>query len=132
MGKRDKAILVTITRNERPEVIDEHLHELAFLARTAGLNSVGKVVQGLTIPDARTYIGKGKLEALKEQVIAEDIAAVVFDDDLSPSQLRNLERALDPADREEKLQVYDRSLLILDIFLKGAHTARARPQVDLP
>ncbi|MFO7257962.1 MAG: GTPase HflX [Bacteroidota bacterium] len=131
MGKRDKAILVAITRNERPEVIDEHLHELAFLARTAGLNSVGKVVQGLTIPDARTYIGKGKLEALKEQVIAEDIAAVVFDDDLSPSQLRNLERALNPADREEKVQVYDRSLLILDIFLKRAQTAQARTQVEL-
>lgn len=131
MGKRDKAILVTITRNERPEVIEEHLQELAFLARTAGLNSIGKVVQGLPAPDARTYIGKGKLEALKEQVIAEDVAAVIFDDDLTPSQLRNLERALNPADREEKVQVYDRSLLILDIFLRRAQTAQARTQVEL-
>jgi GTP-binding protein HflX len=131
MGKRDKAILVAISRNERPEVIEEHLHELAFLARTAGLNSIGKVVQGLSTPDARTYIGKGKLEALKEQVIAEDVAAVIFDDDLTPSQLRNLERALNPAEREEKVQVYDRSLLILDIFLRRAQTAQARTQVEL-
>lgn len=131
MGKRDKAILVAISRNERPEVVDEHLQELAFLARTAGLNSVGKVVQGLPTPDARTYIGKGKLEALKEQVIADDIAAVIFDDDLSPSQLRNVERALNPQDGEEKVQVYDRSLLILDIFLRRAQTAQARTQVEL-
>lgn len=131
MGKRDKAILVAISRNERPEVVDEHLQELAFLARTAGLNSVGKVVQGLPTPDARTYIGKGKLEALKVQVIADDIAAVIFDDDLSPSQLRNVERALNPQDGEEKVQVYDRSLLILDIFLRRAQTAQARTQVEL-
>jgi GTP-binding protein HflX len=131
MGNRDKAILVAISRNERQEVIDEHLHELAFLARTAGLNSIGKVVQGLNTPDARTYIGKGKLEVLKEQVLAEDVAAVIFDDDLSPSQLRNIERALNPPDREEKVQVYDRSLLILDIFLRRAKTAQARTQVEL-
>ncbi|HLT81921.1 MAG TPA: GTPase HflX [Cyclobacteriaceae bacterium] len=131
MGKRDKAILVAISRNERPEVVDEHLDELAFLAGTAGLNSVSRVVQGLDTPDARTYIGKGKLEALKEQVAVHDAAAVIFDDDLSPSQLRNLERALNPPDREEKVQVYDRSLLILDIFLRRAQTAQARTQVEL-
>ncbi len=131
MEKRNKAILVAITREERPEVIDEHLQELAFLARTAGLNSVGKVVQGLNIPDSRTYVGKGKLEALKETVIADEIAAVIFDDDLSPSQLRNIERALNPQDRDEKVQVYDRSLLILDIFLRRAQTAQARTQVEL-
>src|SRR5690606_25780020 len=131
MGKRDKAMLVAISRNERPEVVDEHLDELAFLAGTAGLNSVSRVVQGLDTPDARTYIGKGKLEALKEQVAVHDAAAVIFDDDLSPSQLRNLERALNPPDREEKVQVYDRSLLILDIFLRRAQTAQARTQVEL-
>lgn len=131
MEIRNKAILVAITREERPEVIDEHLQELAFLARTAGLNSVGKVVQGLNIPDSRTYVGKGKLEALKETVIADEIAAVIFDDDLSPSQLRNIERALNPQDRDEKVQVYDRSLLILDIFLRRAQTAQARTQVEL-
>lgn len=131
MGKRDKAILVAVSRNERPEVIDEHLQELAFLARTAGLDSIGKLVQGLSIPDARTYIGKGKLEELKQQVIDDDVAAVIFDDDLSPSQLRNIERALNPQDRDEKVQVYDRSLLILDIFLRRAQTAQARTQVEL-
>ncbi|HEX7015516.1 MAG TPA: GTPase HflX [Cyclobacteriaceae bacterium] len=131
MEIRNKAILVAITREERPEVIDEHLQELAFLARTAGLNSVGKVVQGLNIPDSRTYVGKGKLEALKETVIADEIAAVIFDDDLSPSQLRNIERALNPQDRDEKVQVYDRSLVILDIFLRRAQTAQARTQVEL-
>lgn len=130
MGK-NKAILVAISRNDRPEVIDEHLDELAFLAGTAGIETAGRVVQRLVVPDSRTYIGKGKLAELKEKVFAEDIDNLIFDDDLSPSQLRNLERALNPADREEGVQVYDRSLLILDIFLRRAQTAQARTQVEL-
>lgn len=130
MGKNN-AILVAISRNDRPEVTDEHLDELAFLAETAGIPTAGRVVQRIAVPDARTYIGKGKLAELKERVFAEGVENVIFDDDLSPSQLRNLERALNPADREEVVQVYDRSLLILDIFLKRAQTAQARTQVEL-
>src|SRR5690606_11685679 len=108
-----------------------HLDELAFLAETAGIATAGRVVQRLEVPDSRTYIGKGKLAELKEKVFAEDIDNLIFDDDLSPSQLRNLERALNPAEREEGVQIYDRSLLILDIFLKRAQTAQARTQVEL-
>ena len=130
MGK-NKSILVAISRGEGPEVIDEHLDELAFLAETAGIATAGRVVQRLEVPDSRTYIGKGKLAELKEKVFAEDIDNLIFDDDLSPSQLRNLERALNPAEREEGVQIYDRSLLILDIFLKRAQTAQARTQVEL-
>lgn len=127
----NKAILIAISRSDRPEVIDEHLDELAFLSETAGLAASGRIVQRLAVPDSRTYIGKGKLGELKEQVFSRDIDNVIFDDDLSPSQLRNLERALNPPEREERVQVYDRSLLILDIFLKRAQTAQARTQVEL-
>lgn len=130
MGK-NKSILVALSRGDGPEVVDEHLEELAFLAETAGIDTVGRVVQRLDVPDSRTYIGKGKLAELKEKVFAQEIDNLIFDDDLSPSQLRNLERALNPAEREERVQVYDRSLLILDIFLKRAQTAQARTQVEL-
>lgn len=130
MGK-NKSILVALSRGDGPEVVDEHLDELAFLAETAGIDTVGRVVQRLDVPDSRTYIGKGKLAELKEKVFAQEIDNLIFDDDLSPSQLRNLERALNPAEREERVQVYDRSLLILDIFLKRAQTAQARTQVEL-
>lgn len=127
----NKAILIAIGRNDRLEVIDEHLSELAFLAGTAGIEAVGRVVQSLAIPDSRTYIGKGKLAELKETVFAKGINNLIFDDDLTASQLRNLERALNPADREEQVQIYDRSLLILEIFLHRAQTAQARTQVEL-
>lgn len=112
-------------------MIREHLDELAFLAETAGISSAARIVQNLPVPDARTYIGKGKLAELKELVFVKNINHVIFDDDLTPSQLRNLEKELNPKDREEKVSVYDRSLLILDIFLKRAHTSEARTQVEL-
>ena len=80
--------------------------------------------QKLEHPDTKTYVGKGKLEEIKEFVKAKNIGNVVFDDDLSPSQLRNLEK-------EFKVKVYDRSLLILDIFLKRAKTNQAKTQVEL-
>jgi GTP-binding protein HflX len=131
MDELNKAILVTVTRNHRQEIIDEHLDELAFLAETLGITSAGKVVQNLAHPDPRTYIGKGKFTELKNEVIKQKISHVIFDDDLSPSQLRNIEHELNPADREEKVRVYDRSLLILDIFLKRAKTAQAKTQVEL-
>lgn len=131
MGELNKAVLVTVVRNQPLEVIEEHLDELAFLADTLGIQSVGKVAQNLPNPDPRTYIGKGKFAELKNEIIKQRINHVIFDDDLSPSQLRNIEKELNPADREEKVRVYDRSLLILDIFLKRAKTAQARTQVEL-
>ena len=104
--------------------VDEHLDELAFLAETAGYKTVRIFKQKLTHPDPRSFIGKGKLEEVSSFVKAEEVNCVIFDDDLSPSQLRNLEREL-------KVKVYDRSLLILDIFLQRAQTAQAKIQVEL-
>jgi GTP-binding protein HflX len=130
MGTK-KAILVALA-GERPELTEEHLDELAFLAETAGIETVKKFVQKLPHPDVRTFVGKGKLEEIKQVVAAKDVDNVIFDDDLSPSQLRNLEQEFNAGDdKEMKVRVYDRSLLILDIFLMRAQTAQARTQVEL-
>lgn len=128
-----KAILVAVTDSKTlPEETTEHLEELAFLAETAHVNTIAKFVQKLPHPDVRTFVGKGKLEEIKQVAFKEDVDNVIFDDDLSPSQLRNLEKELNPASREEKkVRVYDRSLLILDIFLMRAQTAQAKTQVEL-
>lgn len=115
----------------RPEETDEHLDELEFLAETAGIMTVQRFIQRLPHPDVRSFVGKGKLEEIKNVVFSKNITALIFDDDLSPSQLRNLEKELNPAGREVKVRVYDRSLLILDIFLMRAQTAQARTQVEL-
>jgi GTP-binding protein HflX len=131
MNELNKAVLVTVTRNQPLEVIEEHLDELAFLSETLGIHATGKVAQNLSNPDPRTYIGKGKFVELKNEIFNKKINHIIFDDDLSPSQLRNIEKELNPADREEKVRVYDRSLLILDIFLKRAKTAQAKTQVEL-
>ncbi len=131
MGESNRALLVAISKNNPPEAIDEHLDELAFLAETLGIDTAGKVIQNLPNPDSRFYIGKGKFTELKNRVFKNQLGAVIFDDDLSPSQLRNIEKELNPSDREERVRVYDRSLLILDIFLKRAKTAQARTQVEL-
>lgn len=131
MGDSNKTLLVAISKNNPQEVIEEHLDELAFLAETLGIETTGRIIQNLPHPDSRTYIGKGKFAALKNRVVRDQISSVIFDDDLSPSQLRNIEKELNPSDQEEKVRVYDRSLLILDIFLKRAKTAQARTQVEL-
>ena len=125
-------LIALITNNERPEETQEHLDELAFLAETAGIDCLQRYVQRLNHPDVRTFVGKGKLEEIKKYVFANNVNNVVFDEDLSASQLRNIERELNPADRDEfKVRIYDRSLLILDIFLMRAKTAQARTQVEL-
>jgi GTPase len=131
MSARNRAILIAIGRNLTSEIIEEHLDELAFLAETAGLESADRLVQYLATPDSKTYLGKGKLAALKSEVFSKRIDYLIFDDDLSPSQMRNLERELNPIDREERVRIYDRSLLILDIFLRRAQTAQATTQVEL-
>lgn len=102
----------------------EYLDELDFLTRTAGAEAVKRFVQKLDIPDSRTYVGSGKLEEIVAYVNAHDIDLAVFDDELSPSQIRNLEQTL-------KCKIIDRSALILDIFANNAKTAQARNQVEL-
>jgi GTP-binding protein HflX len=126
-----QAILVALGNTRQPEVTEEHLNELAFLAETAGITAAGRLVQNLPKPDGRTFIGKGKLAELKAMVTAKKAGNIIFDDDLSPSQLRNLEREFNPKEAEATIRIYDRSLLILDIFLSRAKTAQARTQVEL-
>ena len=117
--------MVALMNKEQPEEkLVEYLDELAFLATTLGLQVVKSFTQRLEKPDVRSFVGKGKLEEIKTYVKAEKVDVIIFDDDLSPSQLRNLEKEL-------KVKLYDRSLLILDIFLKRAQTAQAKTQVEL-
>ena len=103
---------------------EEDLAELTELARTAGVEPVGKLVQRRSAPDARTYVGKGKLRELREAVARSRAESVIVDDDLDPSQQRRLEDALE-------LRVVDRTQLILDIFAQHAETAEGKLQVEL-
>jgi GTP-binding protein HflX len=103
---------------------EEYLEELALLADTAGATPIEKILQNKTHPDPSTYIGKGKLNELKRIMGEQRIDAVIFDDDLSPTQLRNIEKTTDA-------KVLDRSALILDIFAARAKTAAAKTQVEL-
>lgn len=129
---QSRAVLVAVNTGQDPdELVTEHLDELAFLAETAGITAVRRYVQNLPHPDVRSYVGKGKLAEIKEYVRKEKIGNLVFDDDLSPSQLRNLEKEFNGGDEEAKVRVFDRSLLILDIFVMRAQTAQARTQVEL-
>lgn len=133
MAQQEKrAVLVALGNSQHAEITQEHLDELAFLAETAGIKAVKQFIQNLPHPDSRTFVGKGKLLEIKSFVQAERINQVIFDDDLTPSQLRNLEKELNTNDDEgSTVRVYDRSLLILDIFLWRAQTAQARTQVEL-
>jgi len=125
------AVMVALGVPSRPEETEEHLDELAFLAETIGIKAVKKFVQNLPHPDIRTFVGKGKLEEIKQFVIVNQVKSILFDDDLSPSQLRNLEKEMNAAGEKPSVRIYDRSLLILDIFLMRAQTAQARTQVAL-
>ena len=129
---KSRAVLVAVTPGREPEeVVNEHLEELAFLAETAGITTLKRFIQHLPHPDVRSFVGKGKLAEIQEFVKREDVGNVIFDDDLSPSQLRNLEKDFNAGEEEMKVRVFDRSLLILDIFLMRAQTAQARTQVEL-
>lgn len=127
------AVLVALGGARELDLTKEHLDELAFLAETAGIATLKRFVQNLPHPDPRSFVGKGKLAEIKEYVQSNAVRNVIFDEDLSPSQLRNLEREFNPKDAAEdrQVKVYDRSLLILDIFLWRAQTAQARTQVEL-
>lgn len=122
---QERAILVgVVTPGEKEAQTKEYLDELAFLVDTAG-GKVEKVfTQKMLKPDRATFVGTGKLEEIKAYVKSEEIDTVVFDDELSPSQLRNI-------DRELGVKVLDRSNLILDIFANRAQTAQAKTQVEL-
>lgn len=123
--KKERVLLVgVITPDETEEQEKEYLEELAFLVETAGGITIKQFTQKLQRPDVRTYVGKGKLEEILAFVTVEEIDLVVFDDELTPSQLRNIEREL-------KCLVLDRSNLILDIFAGRAQTAQAKTQVEL-
>ena len=123
--KKERAILVALSsRWQTKEKTIEYLDELAFLAATAGAKTLQRFVQNAEHPDKRTFVGKGKLEEIKIYIKANEIDLIIFDDDLTPSQLRNLEEELE-------IKIYDRSLLILDIFLFRAKTAQAKTQVEL-
>ncbi len=122
---QERAILVgVVTPGEKEAQTKEYLDELAFLVDTAG-GKVEKVfTQKMLKPERATFVGTGKLEEIKAYVKSEEIDVVVFDDELSPSQLRNI-------DRELGVKVLDRSNLILDIFANRAQTAQAKTQVEL-
>jgi GTP-binding protein HflX len=125
------AVLVAISKPQIAEQTQEHLDELSFLAETIGIKTIKQFVQNLVQPDSRTFVGKGKLSEIKEFVTSQKVRYLIFDDDLSPSQLRNLEKEFNAEDQPFAIKVYDRSLLILDIFLWRAQTAQAKTQVEL-
>jgi GTP-binding protein HflX len=121
----ETAVLVgLITQDQNEDQAKEYLDELEFLADTAGAQVKRHFLQKLDIPNHATFVGTGKLQEIAEYVKANEIGAVIFDDDLSPTQLRNLEKALE-------VKVLDRTFLILDIFAKRAQTAHAKTQVEL-
>ncbi|MFD1631183.1 GTPase HflX [Pseudopedobacter beijingensis] len=123
--KKEKAVLVGVVTPESSEQKEqEYLDELAFLVETAGGETQHIFTQKLHKPDRATFVGTGKLEEIKEYVTAEEIDLVVFDDELSPMQVRNIENEL-------KVKVLDRSNLILDIFASRAQSAQAKTQVEL-
>ncbi|MED9996199.1 MAG: GTPase HflX [Paludibacteraceae bacterium] len=114
--------LITQQQNERKAI--EYINELEFLADTAGAVVVKKFFQRLDYANSKTFVGTGKLEEIKEYVANHDVNLAIFDDELSPSQLRNIENEL-------QVKVLDRTSLILDIFAKRAQTAHAKTQVEL-
>lgn len=121
----EKTVLVGVITPRQPEAkVTEYLDELEFLADTAGAVVDRRFTQKLDNPDSRTFVGKGKLQEIKEYVEKNGVGMVIFDDDLSTKQVANIEREL-------QIKVLDRSSLILDIFAKRAQTATAKTQVEL-
>src|SRR5690606_452657 len=123
--KKETAILVSvITPDVSDQMAQDYLTELEFLVQTAGAETVKVFTQKLQKPEHATFVGTGKLEDIREYAEAEEVDMVIFDDELTPSQLRNIEREL-------KRKILDRSSLILDIFASHAQTAQAKTQVEL-
>ena len=119
-----------INKAQDEETAKEYLEELAFLAETAGAKVLKRFTQRLEHPDSRTFIGSGKLNDVRAFVTENKIDLIIFDDELSPSQQRNLEKEVNEG-AEVKVKVVDRTRLILDIFASRARTAHAKTQVEL-
>lgn len=124
-SESEKAILVGVSiKGESDRLVQDYLDELAFLATTAGAQTVKTFTQKLQHPDSKTYLGKGKLEEIRNYAAGKDIRILIFDDELSGAQITNIEKAVN-------IKTIDRSDLILDIFARRAKTAQAKAQVEL-
>jgi GTP-binding protein HflX len=125
-NKEENAILIgLVTKDQTEQQVNEYLDELAFLAETAGAYTVKRFTQKLPHPDSKTFVGKGKLEQIKQFILLKgNIQLVIFDDELTGSQIQHIEEAL-------KVKTIDRSDLILDIFASRAKSAQAKTQVEL-
>ncbi len=123
--QQETAVLVALTTPQQPSAkTKEHLDELVFLAFTLGIKTLSTFTQNLAMPNRKTFVGKGKLEEIASFVKDKQVDMVIFDDELGPSQVRNVESVL-------QCKVIDRNLLILDIFAMRAKTAQAKTQVEL-
>ena len=121
----EKCVFVSVCSvNNTIDEISEYLDELQFLAETAGVEGEKRFIQNMERPNSKTYVGAGKLEEIRTYITENEIGLVIFDDELSPSQLRNIERELE-------CRILDRTNLILDIFAQRAKTAYAKTQVEL-
>ncbi|MFO7851263.1 MAG: GTPase HflX [Bacteroidota bacterium] len=124
-GQSDRAVLIgVVLPRQSEEETTEYLDELAFLTETAGAIPVKTFVQKLNAPDPKTFVGRGKIKEIEIYIRNNDIDLAIFDEELSPSQLRNIEKIL-------KCRILDRTNLILDIFARRARTAHAKVQVEL-
>jgi GTP-binding protein HflX len=125
IGKEERAVLVALIQKDQTETqVLEYLDELAFLAETAGAIAVKRFTQKMEHPNSKTFVGKGKLEEIRDYIQGKDVRVVIFDDELSGAQINNIEKVLDA-------KTIDRSDLILDIFARRAKTAQAKAQVEL-
>jgi len=125
INKEERAVLVGLIQKDQNETrLMEYLTELAFLAETAGAHAVKIFFQKLPHPDRRTFVGKGKLQEIKDYIHSHDVSLAIFDDELTGSQISNIEKELG-------VKTIDRSDLILDIFARRAKTAQAKTQVEL-
>jgi GTP-binding protein HflX len=123
--QEERAVIVgLITKEQTERQVQEYLDELVFLAETAGAPIIKRFTQKMARPDRATFVGKGKLEEIRDFIIGRNITLVIFDDELSGSQIANIEKVLN-------VKVIDRSDLILDIFARRARTAQAKVQVEL-
>ncbi len=121
----EKAVLIGVaTQQQTDQQVADYLKELEFLVETAGAVTVKKFIQKLDKPHSKTFVGSGKLNEIKAYIEEHEIKLVIFDDELTPSQLRNIEHELN-------IRILDRTNLILDIFAKRAQTAHAKAQVEL-
>ncbi|WP_018630298.1 GTPase HflX [Niabella aurantiaca] len=123
-GTETAVIVGVVTKDQTEQQVVEYLEELAFLAETAGAETKKSFIQKLQHPDSRTFVGKGKLEEIRQYIVAHQLNLAIFDDELSGAQINNIEKVLG-------VKTIDRSDLILDIFARRAKTAEAKAQVEL-